>query len=89
MRDYSSGFRDSNTMALYDLPIGKTAIVNSIQAEGITRRRMLDLGLIPGTKVEALRVSPTGDPKAFRIRGAVIAFRKEEGSQILVNYKED
>lgn len=81
------GSRD-NIMALYDLPIGKTAIVNSIEAEGITRRRMLDLGLVPGTIVEALRVSPAGDPKAFKIRGAVIAFRKEEGSKILVDSKE-
>lgn len=76
-----------NILCLKDLPLGKSAIVNSIQAEGITRRRMLDLGLIPGTKVEALRVSPAGDPKAFRIRGAVIAFREEEGSKILVELK--
>ena len=81
--------REDNIMSLYDLPIGKTAIINSIQAKGITRRRMLDLGLVPGTKVEALRVSPAGDPKAFRIRGAVIAFREEEGTKILVDYKED
>lgn len=81
--------RDGNTMALYYLPVGKTATVQSIQAEGITRRRMLDLGLIPGTKVEAIRVSPAGDPKAYRIRGAVIAFREEESSQILVSCKED
>ena len=87
MKSNRGGFRD-NIMALYDLPIGKTAVVNSIHAEGITRRRMLDLGLVPGTKVEALRVSPTGDPKAFKIRGAVIAFREEEGRKILVN-RED
>lgn len=72
-------------MSLYELPVGKSAIVESIQAEGVTRRRMLDLGLVPGTRVEALRVSPAGDPKAFRIRGTVIAFRKEEGAQVLVN----
>ncbi|MDD3653958.1 MAG: FeoA family protein [Desulfotomaculaceae bacterium] len=79
----------ANIIALHDLPIGKTAVVNSIQAEGITRRRMLDLGLVPGTKVEALRVSPAGDPKAFRIRGAVIALREEEGTKILIRYRED
>lgn len=75
-------------ISLYDLPVGRSAIVNSIQAEGISRRRMLDLGLVPGTRVEALRVSPAGDPKAYRIRGAVIAFRKEEAHQILVNLTE-
>lgn len=88
MKSNSWGLRE-NIIALSDLPLGKNAVVNSIQAEGITRRRMLDLGLVPGTKVAALRVSPTGDPKAFKIRGAVLAFREEEGSQILVNYRED
>lgn len=89
MKNHCGGFTKENIMSLYDLPIGKTAIVNSIQAEGISRRRMLDLGLVPGTKVEALRVSPSGDPKAFRIRGAVIAFRQEEGTKILINFRED
>ncbi|OPX88480.1 MAG: ferrous iron transport protein A [Pelotomaculum sp. PtaB.Bin104] len=79
----------ANIIALHDLPIGKTAVVNSIQAEGIARRRMLDLGLVPGTRVEALRVSPAGDPKAFKIRGAVIALREEEGAKILISYKGD
>lgn len=82
-------FINESIISLYDLPIGKSAIVNSIRAEGITRRRMLDLGLVPGTKVEALRVSPSGDPRAYKIRGAVIAFREEESTKILVNYKGD
>ncbi|AQS59718.1 FeoA family protein [Desulforamulus ferrireducens] len=74
---------------LFDLPIGKTAIVQAIRAEGMTRRRMMDLGLVPGTKVEAVRLSPAGDPKAFRIRGAIIAFRQEEGTQVIVDMKEE
>ncbi|MEG6616657.1 FeoA family protein [Peptococcaceae bacterium 1198_IL3148] len=76
---------NTNIISLYDIPIGKSAVVNSIIAEGLTRRRMLDLGLTPGTKVECIRVSPTGDPKAFKIRGATLAFRKEEACQILVD----
>jgi ferrous iron transport protein A len=71
-------------ISLSDLPIGKSAIVNSITAEGLTRRRMMDLGLTPGTRVECIRVSPTGDPKAFKIRGAILAFREEEGRKVLV-----
>jgi len=45
---------------------------------------MLDLGLVIDTVVEALRKSPSGDPTAYEIRGAVIALRSEEASQILV-----
>lgn len=77
----------SKIVTLSDLPVGKSAIVKTVLAEGIARRRMMDLGLVPGTKVEALRISPAGDPKAFNVRGAVIAFRKEEASQIIVECK--
>jgi len=72
-------------IGLAELPIGRTGVVLALQAEGLPRRRLLDLGLVPGTKVEAVRRSPAGDPIAFRIRGAVIALRKEEAQQVLLN----
>ena len=66
------------------LPLGKKAKVRELVSEGTARRRMLDLGLISGTEVEVLQVSPSGDPKAYQIRGAVIALRSEEAGKILV-----
>lgn len=48
------------------------------------RRRMLDLGLIPGTEVQAEIRSPAGDPTGYRIRGAVIALRREQADQVQV-----
>jgi DtxR family Mn-dependent transcriptional regulator len=51
---------------------------------GSERRRMLDLGLIPGTVVRAEIRSPGGDPTGYRIRGAVIALRREQAEQIRV-----
>ena len=45
---------------------------------------MLDLGLIHNTVVKPLIKSPAGDPIAYEIRGAIIALRSEEASQILV-----
>jgi ferrous iron transport protein A len=69
---------------LTHLPIGGIAEVVSIGAEGLTRNRLLDLGLVPSTIVEALRKSPAGDPVAYKIRGAVIALRSEESHQIKV-----
>ncbi len=45
---------------------------------------MLDLGLVNGTPVEALQKSPSGDPTAYFIRGAVIALRSEDAGKILV-----
>ncbi|NMB33970.1 MAG: ferrous iron transport protein A [Clostridium sp.] len=66
------------------LPSGKKARVRSLISDGLLRRRMLDLGLISNTMVEALQKSPSGDPTAYHIRGAVIALRSEEASKILV-----
>lgn len=66
------------------LPLGKKGRVKLLTSDGIIRRRMLDLGLIFDTEVEALQQSPSGDPIAYFIRGAVIALRSEEASKILV-----
>ena len=66
------------------LPLGKKAKVKALTSDGTIRRRMLDLGLIFDTVVEALQKSPSGDPVAYHIRGAVIALRSEEASKILV-----
>lgn len=66
------------------LPLGGKAKVKELISDGAIRRRMLDLGLITDTVIEALQRSPSGDPIAYVIRGAVIALRSEEASKILV-----
>lgn len=66
------------------LPLGSKAKVRALTSDGPARRRMLDLGLISGTLVEALQKSPSGDPIAYSIRGAVIALRSEEAGKIMV-----
>ncbi len=69
---------------LSNLPLGKKAKVKVLTSDGTIRRRMLDLGLIFNTEIEALQKSPSGDPVAYNIRGAVFALRSEEASKILV-----
>lgn len=63
---------------------GDFAVVKEIITDGDMRRRLLDIGLIPGTRVECIGKSPGGDPKAFLIRGAVIAIRAEDAAGIIV-----
>ncbi|MGI6565989.1 MAG: ferrous iron transport protein A [Firmicutes bacterium] len=70
--------------SLADLPVGAASIVMELRAVGSTRRRLLDLGFVPDTAVEAVRRSPMGDPTAYQIRGAVIALRKEDADAVLV-----
>lgn len=69
---------------LSKLPLKKWGTVISLAADGTARCRLLDLGLVPGTAVGAVRRSPAGDPTAFNIRGAIIALRKEEAEKITV-----
>ncbi|WP_088552553.1 FeoA family protein [Calderihabitans maritimus] len=76
----------STKFNLSHLPIGQAAVVHSIKCTGSIRRRLLDLGLVPGTKVVAVRRSPAGDPTAFLIRGALVALRKEEAEQVGVTF---
>ena len=66
------------------LPVGETGTVQKLLSDGTQRRRMLDLGLVDGTPVEALQKSPSGDPTAYFIRGAVIALRSEDAGKILI-----
>ncbi len=72
---------------LKDLKQGQTAKIKSILSTGSIRRRLQDIGLIEGTNVECLQVSPGGDPVAYLIRGAVIALRSEDSSNILIDWK--
>lgn len=75
---------DEKSIPLSEIAVGSTAQVFQLLTTGLQRRRMLDLGLIPGTIIEVLRKSPLEDPVAYNIRGATIALRKEESLQILV-----
>lgn len=65
---------------------GEEAVVVRLgaQLQGAQRRRLLDLGVVPGTLVRAELSSLSGDPVAYRIRGAVIALRRAQAVDILV-----
>ena len=69
---------------LCDMKTGTYARVVRLDTQGYLRRRFMDIGLVEGTPVECLRKSPAGDPKAYLIRGAVIAIRKQDASSVLV-----
>ena len=71
--------------SLSALRVGQSAYVAEIQADEAMRRRLLDLGLIRGTRVTCTAKSPAGDPAAYLIRGAVIALRRSDASQILIH----
>ena len=58
--------------------------VLSVNSKFEIRRRLLDMGLIPGTPVSCVFKSPWGDPSAYLIRGALVALRNEDADKIIV-----
>ena len=71
-----------NSITLDALQVGQRGQVAEVRTEPAMRRRLLDLGLVPGTEVSCTAVSPAGDPAAYLIRGAVIALRRRDASGV-------
>jgi DtxR family Mn-dependent transcriptional regulator len=72
---------------LSDLPISGEAVVHSLapSCTGAERRRLLDLGVVPGTRVRCEFASPFGTPRSYAIRGALIALRDYQADRILIH----
>lgn len=74
----------SPLVSLSEIPTGAYCQIAAVELEGLLRRRVLDLGMIPGTSVQCVRRSPAGDPIAFAVRGCTIALRREDAGCIKV-----
>lgn len=69
---------------LNELKRGEKAIIKDLQIEGSMKRRLLDIGLIKDSIVECALESPLKDPKAYWIRGALIAIRNNDAKKIRI-----
>lgn len=75
-------------MTLDQLPIGETAVITTVGGEGVLRCRLLDMGIIPKTRVRIEKVAPMGDPIELHIRGYSLTIRKEDAQKIEVESEE-
>ncbi len=71
-------------MKLTDTKINETYVITDVLSDKNLIRRILDIGIMSGTKIERLFSSPFGDPTAYRIKNSVIALRKNESDNIFV-----
>jgi DtxR family Mn-dependent transcriptional regulator len=71
-------------MPLHELSVGQRGVVVRVGGQGPARRRMMDMGLVPGTEVRVLRMAPLGDPIEFEVKGYSLSLRKSEASKIQV-----
>lgn len=77
------------TIPLRSLPPGQFAILHEIQGERAFRRRLLELGLLPGTSVRLLRRSDVHNLVEIVVRGCHLSLRHSEAGRILVEREDD
>ncbi|MBR2876905.1 MAG: ferrous iron transport protein A [Clostridia bacterium] len=71
-------------MSLLELRVGETAVVDIIETESTLKQRLYDIGLTKGSVVKVLHESPSKSPRAYLIRGCVIALRNCDAEKIIV-----
>ncbi len=72
-----------------NLNVGETGKVKGIEGNDSLRRKLLDMGLTPGTMIEVVKVAPLGDPVDIKVRGYHLSLRKEEAFGISVEVNDD
>lgn len=76
-------------MTLNELEIGKSGIITAVNGEGALRRRLLDMGLTPKTKVMVRKVAPMGDPIEIHLRGYELTIRVDDAKDIEIERVAD
>ncbi|CDF12431.1 feoA family protein [Mycoplasma sp. CAG:776] len=75
-------------MTLDQMNLNDIVNVINIYGESRIKRRLLDLGFIPGEEVKCVLISPFKDPKAYKIAGNVIALRSIDARNVEVTYEK-
>ena len=71
---------------LDQLPVGGSCVIEQVgNQRGAVKRRLIDMGLTPGTSVELIKMAPFGDPMEVRLRGYELSLRKEDAAQIRIS----
>ncbi len=74
---------------LLNLKPGEKGFVLRVEAEMGLKQRLRDIGFIKGTEVTMLHSSPTGDPRAYKLKNTVIALRNTDAKNIIISKQSD
>ncbi len=79
----------ADAIRLSDLPHGEAAEVVDLddQCQGFSRRRLMDLGFTEGAAIRPVLRTFAGDPRAYEIRGTVVAVRRDQAAHVLVRVR--
>ena len=76
-------------ITLDKLPVGKMGLISKLNNNDNLKRRLLDLGFVKGVEIKTMYKSPFNDPICYLIKGSLIAIRKKDGLNIIINIKDD
>lgn len=71
-------------MSLLEVARHRTVIVEEVAGDRAFRRRIMEMGLVPGTAVKVVAVAPLGDPITLELRSSRLSIRKREAEQVRV-----
>ena len=75
-------------MTLDMLNAGESGVITAVGGEGVLRCWLLDMGLIPQTRITVSKIAPMGDPMELQLRGYVLTLRREDARSIEIKKAE-
>ncbi|AXL20428.1 MULTISPECIES: FeoA family protein [Megasphaera] len=73
-----------NVIALSDMQVGDSGIVEALQGRGNIQHRLVDMGVVKGTRITVVKKAPLGDPIEVKVKGCALALRMNEAAMISV-----
>lgn len=69
-------------MKVSEMEVNKIGIIKAVLGNGSLRHRLLEMGIIPGTKLKLIKKAPLGDPMQIQIRNFYLSIRKADAEMI-------
>jgi ferrous iron transport protein A len=71
------------------LPVGERCLVAGIRGERRLRRRLMEMGVLPGSRLRVVKLGPTGDPIQVKVNDYFLSIRRSEAAKIIVRPADD
>lgn len=76
-------------ISLDKLKINQKGTIVAVKGQGVTRRRLFDMGVTPGALVTLIKLAPLGDPLEINIRNYELTLRKDEAKNVILEVEDN
>ena len=76
-------------ITLEKLKINQKGTIVAVEGQGVTRRRLFDMGVTPGALVTLIKLAPLGDPLEINIRNYELTLRKDEAKNVILEVEDN